>query len=115
MSVAAVGLILFSQVCLVAGQIWLKHAMNQTNHDQMKKRLFVRNFGLGIAAMTLWFLLWLGLMRHFDLSYLYPFEGLSPLLMAAGASFFLKEKMTWRLWGGILLISAGLALVSASS
>lgn len=114
MNLTAVFLIIFSQVCLVAGQIWLKHAMNQTHHETMKRSTFILNFALGIAAMTLWFLLWLGLMRHFDLSYLYPFEGLSPLLMAAGASFFLKEKMTWRLWGGILLISAGLALVSAS-
>lgn len=114
MTLTAILLILFSQCCLVAGQIWLKHAMNQTHHEEIKKSIFVRNFALGIAAMTLWFLLWLGLMRHFDLSYLYPFEGLSPLLMAAAASVFLKEKMTWRLWGGILLISIGLALVSAS-
>ncbi len=115
MNAVAIGLILFSQVCLVAGQIWLKHAMNQTNEETLKKSLFIRNFALGIGSLTLWFLLWLGLMRHFDLSYLYPFEGLSPLLMAAGASVFLKEKMTWRLWGGMLLISAGLALVSISN
>lgn len=114
MNVTAVGLIIFSQICLVAGQIWLKHAMNETNAEQTQKKKFIFHFALGIGAMTIWFLLWLGLMRHFDLSYLYPFEGLSPLLMAAGASVFLKEKMTWRLWGGILLISAGLALVSAS-
>ena len=114
MSSAAIGLILISQICLVAGQIWLKHAMNETTAEETRKKKFALHFALGIAAMTLWFLLWLGLMRHFDLSYLYPFEGLSPLFMAAGASFFLKEKMTYRLWIGILLISAGLALVSAS-
>ncbi len=114
MNPVAISLILFSQVCLVAGQLWLKHAMNMTHGETLDKKKFVPIFALGLSVLTLWFLLWLGLMRHFDLSYLYPFEGLSPLLLAGGASFFLKEKMTLQLWGGILLISAGLALVSAS-
>lgn len=114
MNPVAIGLILFSQVCLVAGQIWLKHAMNMTNGDSLSKRKFIPMFALGIGAMTAWFLIWLGLMRHFELSYLYPFEGLSPLLLSSAASVFLKEKMTVRLWCGILLISAGLSLVAAS-
>ena len=88
--------------------------MNLTHLSPVDWRRFARVFSLGIAAMTLWFLVWLGLMRHFDLSYLYPFEGLSPILLVAGASAFLKEKMTARLWIGTLVISLGLALVAAS-
>ncbi|MDD2710226.1 MAG: EamA family transporter [Verrucomicrobiae bacterium] len=108
------GLILFSQICLVAGQLWLKHSMNMTHHTTMDRSLFAKIFLAGIAAMTLWFFLWLGLMRHFDLSYLYPFEGLSPILLVIGANFFLHEKMTLQLWIGTLFISAGLSLVAMS-
>lgn len=88
--------------------------MNMTHRSPVDWSRFAGVFLMGIASMTLWFLLWLGLMRHFDLSYLYPFEGLSPILLVAGAKFFLKEKMTPRLWVGTLIISAGLALVAAS-
>jgi drug/metabolite transporter (DMT)-like permease len=107
-------LLLLSQVSLVGGQLWLKHAMNMTHQQPVAWRRFTGIFSAGIAAMTLWFLLWLGLMKQFDLSYLYPFEGLSPILLAIGAKFFLRESMTIRLWVGTLVISAGLALVAAS-
>ena len=46
--------------------------------------------------------------------FVYPFEGLSPILVMLGAAIFLKEKLTLRTWLGILLIGSGVALVSAS-
>jgi undecaprenyl phosphate-alpha-L-ara4N flippase subunit ArnE len=100
---------------MVGGQIFLKHALNSTvsgSETSTWKR--AAPFASGIGLMTLWFFLWLGLLSQVELSYLYPFDALSPLFMAFGASMVLKEEMTPRLWCGVLLIVAGLLIVGAS-
>jgi uncharacterized membrane protein len=60
------------------------------------------------------FFLWEGLLSKFDLSYLYPFDGLNRVVLMFAASIFLKEKMTLELWVGVALICAGVLLVSRS-
>jgi undecaprenyl phosphate-alpha-L-ara4N flippase subunit ArnE len=69
---------------------------------------------MGIAILALNFFLWLGLLPQFPLSYLYPFDGLTRLMVVVGAIVVLKEKVTPPLWAGMLLITIGIALVSAS-
>jgi len=64
--------------------------------------------------MAISFFLTLGLLQHFDLSYLYPFQGLSIIMITLLAAIVLKEKLTLQLAIGALLISAGVALVSLS-
>jgi undecaprenyl phosphate-alpha-L-ara4N flippase subunit ArnE len=64
--------------------------------------------------MGVGFFIWLALLSSLDLSFLYPFEGLNRLAMLIVAAFFLKEKVTARLWLGVVLISAGVALVASS-
>lgn len=103
-----------SEVCSIAGQVFFKLAMNKTNGGAFRLAQFVPIFGAGIAAMALGFFLWLGLMSKFELSYLYPFEGLNRLILVFAASYFLREKMTLTLWMGVLLITAGILLVSAT-
>ena len=97
----------------VVGQVLFKVAMNQTNGDWRLSR-FLPIFSAGIATMALGFFLWLGLMARFDLSYLFPFEGLDRLLLVFAASVVLKERMTPTLWLGVVLITAGIFLVSVS-
>ena len=63
---------------------------------------------------TISFFLTLGLLRHFDLSYLYPFQGLSVIFISVAAAFLLREKLTVQLILGSLLITAGVVLVSIS-
>lgn len=108
-------LIVFSQIFMVGGQIFLKHALNRKD-EMANASLWKRSapYVYGIGLMTGWFFLWLELLSQVELSYLYPFDALSPLFMAFGASLVLKEKMTARLWYGILLIITGLMLVGAS-
>ena len=53
-------------------------------------------------------------MQKWDLSYIYPFEGISPMLLVLAAWIILKEQMTWRSWIGVGVISAGVALVGMS-
>ena len=108
-------LIIVSQAFMVGGQIFLKHAMNDTAAESEAVRWKqVVPFACGIGLLTLWFFLWLELLSQVELSYLYPFYALSPLFMAFGASMMLKEKMTPRLWCGVLLIVVGLLIVGAS-
>jgi uncharacterized membrane protein len=64
--------------------------------------------------MTISFFLTLGLLQRFDLSYLYPFQGLSVIMITVMAAIMLKEKLTLQLTVGSLLISAGIVLVSLS-
>ena len=108
-------LVILSQAFMVGGQIFLKHALNSaTEGSDAPRWKQAAPFACGIGLMTLWFFLWLGLLSQVELSYLYPFDALSPLFMAFGASVALKEKMTPRLWCGVLLIACGLLIVGAS-
>ena len=106
MTPAVFVLVVISEICRVVGQIFFKHAMSG---GQGKKAL-----AAGVVAMAAGFFLWLGLLKKFDLSFLYPFEGLNNVVVTAAAWFFLKEKMTVSLWVGVTLICAGIVLVSRS-
>lgn len=100
-------LVLFAESCSVVGQIFFKHAMAGKARKGAK-------LTAGVAAMAVNFFLWEGLLSKFDLSYLYPFDGLNRIVLVLAASIFLKEKMSLNLWVGVLLISAGVLLVSRS-
>jgi uncharacterized membrane protein len=107
-------LILIALVTFVAGQLLLKKGMELTTDTRRRKRGVVLFLGSGIVAMTISFFLTLGLLQRFDLSYLYPFQGLSVILIAITAAVTLREKVTLQLTIGVLLISAGIILVSLS-
>lgn len=99
-------LLLLSQLFLVAAQVLIKRGLNGT-----KRTAFI---AAGIACMTGWFLLWTGLLRHHDLSLIYPFQGVAPVLMVIASVLFLHERITWRTTFGVILIAAGTALVGIS-
>ncbi len=111
MSFFAWMLVVISQIALVAGQIFLKHAMSRR---EMGAGDWVGQLILGITSMTVWFLLWLGVMHQIELSKLMPLEGISPLLIVIGAMVFLGERLNWRGWAGAVLTCVGVLLVSAS-
>ena len=114
MSLLAWGLVLISQLALVAGQIFLKRAMSRRELGGEEKRGWIGQLSIGIATMTLWFLLWLGVMHQVELSKLMPLEGISPLLIVLGAAVFLGESLNARGWAGVGLTCFGVLLVSIS-
>lgn len=114
MSLLVWTLLIISQLALVAGQIFLKRAMSRREHGGEKAKGWITTLVIGIATMTVWFLLWLGIMSKVELSKQMPFEGISPLLIVLGAAFFLHERLNWQGWAGIVLTCLGVALVSAS-
>lgn len=106
---ALIGVWLFA---FCVGQLLLKPAMDSEHPRPMPVRL---KFGVAaIGSMTISFFLGIGLLQKLDLSFLFPFQGLSVLLIAGFATLFLKEKLTVPLVTGALLITVGVMLVSAS-
>jgi uncharacterized membrane protein len=103
----AVILCLICQVLIVPGQLLLKRGISGRKPRQVY-------FVLGIACMALWFFLWLGLMGHWELSKLYPFEGLNPGLMAIAAWLMLGEKLPLKAWIGLGLVCVGIVFVAVS-
>ena len=110
MNVLSFFLVLIAETCAITGQVFFKLAMTHS----VGRKAFLTRFISGVAVMTVGFFLWVGLLSKFELSYLYPFDGLSRILLVFAAMIFLKEKMTAALWVGVSLITAGVVLVSAS-
>lgn len=103
-------LISLTLLAFVAGQLLLKHAMEH----ELRSARFAKFFSSGLVAMTFSFFVTLGLLRQFDLSYLYPFQGMSVVIITILAAVILRERLTARLLLGAILVSAGVVLVSLS-
>jgi uncharacterized membrane protein len=100
-------LIVVSLLSFVAAQLILKRAMEATTTTGFRNTQFVWKVIGGILLMTISFFLTLGLLQRFDLSYLYPFQGLSVIFITLMAAVVLKEKLNTQLAIGALLISVG--------
>src|SRR5579859_4205830 len=85
-------LCLFCQVLIVAGNLMLKHAMAGMDGQQRSRLQTGLWLFAGIALFTLWFFLWLNLLSKYELSQLYAFEGLAPVLLMASAWLFLRSE-----------------------
>jgi len=107
-------LILLWLATFVSGQLLFKRAMETSRKARFRNRRTITTLSIGIAVMTCSFVLNLGLLQHFDLSYLYPFQGSSIIIITLLAAVILKERLTPRLIIGTLLITAGVVFVSMS-
>jgi drug/metabolite transporter (DMT)-like permease len=110
-------LIFVSVATFVAGQLLLKRAVNQLEElpsGDPRRRRAVLIFAASIFSMAITFFVNIGLLQKLELSYLFPFQGLSIIVVAFGSALFLKEKLSVELVTGAILVTAGLILVSAS-
>jgi uncharacterized membrane protein len=114
MTIVAFFFIVVSLLSFVGAQLILKRAMEATRTIGFRNSRFVWMVAAGVVLMTISFFLTLGLLQRFDLSYLYPFQGLSVIFITLLAALVLKEKLNTRLAIGALLISVGIVLVSMS-
>jgi drug/metabolite transporter (DMT)-like permease len=110
-------LIILSLVTFVAGQLILKVATTKfdehhSGDPQRKQVLWI--FGASIFSMAISFFVNIGLLQKLDLSYLFPFQGISIILVAFCSAFFLKERVSVELVAGVLLVTVGAVLVGAS-
>ena len=114
MTPVALLLVILSELSSMTGQVLFKLAVNESDESAKRRGKFLPIFAAGVVAMAVGFFAWLTLLSKFELSFVYPFEALSRLMLMFGAVLFLKEKMTGRLWAGTLLITCGIVIVSAT-
>ncbi len=106
-------LAILCQFFVVAGQIFFKRAMRQTAVPRSKFH-YLRELGAGIFLMSLWFFIWVNLLEGENLSRIFPFEGLNPVLMVGAAWLLLRERLSWDTAIGVALICGGIFLASGS-
>jgi uncharacterized membrane protein len=105
-------LVFTALLAFVAGQLLLKKAMDAANLSGFKSWKFLAPFAIGIFLLTVQFFLNLGLLQRYDLSFIYPFQGLSVIIISGAAAIVLRERLTLQLVAGSVLISIGIVLVS---
>src|SRR4051812_1658428 len=91
----------------VGGQLVLKKAMASSEGVGFRSREFLVPFVTGIFLMTVQFFIGLGLLQRFDLSFVYPFQGLGVIIITFAAAFLLRERLTFQLAIGSALVSVG--------
>ena len=99
---------------VVAGQLLVKHAMEESNRLGFRNRSVLTLFFSGVASLTISFFLTIALLQHFDLSFFYPIQGSTVVLIVLAAVVVLREKLSLPLLFGSLLISIGIVIVSLS-
>src|SRR5262245_22351007 len=120
-------LILFIAIVVLggtAGDISVSHAMKQIGDiETLRPRTICQALGrafrmgwmwLGIAMMAVAFFSLLALLSWADVSIVVPATALSYVAAAFGAKFLLHENVAPLRWAGVLLVCAGVALVSVS-
>ena len=107
MTGVAIALALVCQLFLVAGQVLLKRGMSATP-------VRIAIVAAGVACLAAWFFLWLGLLAEWELSRIFPFEGLNPALVVVSAALFLRERVSLSAWAGVALVSVGVTIIAVS-
>ena len=77
--------------------------------------LFQPWVALGVVLLVLWQLSRMALLSWADLSYVVPVTSIGYVVVALIGKLLLNEAITTRRWAGILLIMAGVALVSGGA
>lgn len=77
--------------------------------------LFQPWVALGVALLVVWQLSRMALLSWADLSYVLPVTSVGYVVVALIGKLLLNETISGRRWAGIVLIMAGVALVSRSA
>src|SRR5207302_11045409 len=77
--------------------------------------LFQPWVSLGVVLLILWQLSRMALLSWADLSYVLPVTSVGYVLVALAGRVLLNEQISSKRWAGIVLIVAGVALVSGGS
>jgi len=103
----------------VFGDFFLKRGMSAapeiTGPAGYISTLFQPWVALGVALLIVWQLSRMTLLSWADLSYVLPVTSIGYVLVALVGRALLNEQITPVRWGGIVLIMAGVALVSGGT
>ncbi len=103
--------------CNVFGNFFLKWGMPPELSSPLEfiTVLFRPWVSLGVLLLIVWLLSRMALLSWADLSYVLPVTSVGYVLVAIVGKVLLNEQITARRWSGIVLIVAGVALVSAAT
>jgi drug/metabolite transporter (DMT)-like permease len=101
------------------GDFFLKRGLPESAHLTAPLEyigaLFQPWVALGVVLLIVWQLSRMALLSWADLSYVLPVTSVGYVLVALIGKVLLNETITGRRWAGIVLIMAGVALVSGGS
>ena len=101
------------------GDFFLKRGLPDSAHLSSPldyiAALFQPWVALGVLLLIVWQLSRMALLSWADLSYVLPVTSVGYVLVALIGKVLLNEAITGRRWAGIVLIMAGVALVSGSA
>ncbi|MBC7526925.1 MAG: EamA family transporter [Chthonomonadaceae bacterium] len=110
-------MMLFSTAAVSVGEAMLSKGMRQTNAivgglwEQIRGTITNFQVVVGVALMTLYFILYALSLKQADFSFVLPLTALSYLLGAILAKYYLGETVTMTRWLGTLVITLGVAIV----
>jgi drug/metabolite transporter (DMT)-like permease len=121
MSIANIGLLLFSVLLAATGQLMLKHGMQlataRSHATGTSLALTAATTPLvigGLAVFAVSAVAWLATLSRLPLSVAYPFNALGYLLILGASVLLLHEKASPLTWVGSLLVVSGLLIVVLS-
>ncbi len=71
-------------------------------------------FWMAVSCMATFFFIWTSVLSFADLTFVLPLTALTYVFSAILAPYLLSEVVTPTRWAGVLLITAGVALVALS-
>jgi drug/metabolite transporter (DMT)-like permease len=116
-------LLLLTVLLNTAFQLSLKHGIMALRGISLQNMLHPRSIAqlltsryllVSAALMASSMLLWLKVLSMTELSFAYPFQSLTLVLISVGSIIVLKERIGSRQWTGIALIMFGIFLISQS-
>src|SRR5450631_3263592 len=101
------------------GDFFMKRGLPESAHLSRPLEyigaLFQPWVALGVVLLIVWQMSRMALLSWADLSYVLPVTSVGYVLVALMGKVLLNEQITSQRWAGILLIVAGVALVSVGS
>lgn len=107
---------LLQSLCLALGQIFMKYATMWEDRFGLTWRIFANWWLLATGvAMVSATLLWMYLLKYYDLSVVHPLSAASFIFSMLLAWIFLGEAIPLVRWLGVAMIIGGMFLISRSA
>jgi drug/metabolite transporter (DMT)-like permease len=117
-------LIALTSICDTISQIFLKSTINSLSFNFswhltrffrfILKIMLTPLVWLGLFFSATSLCIWLFVLSKADLNFAFSADSMHYIFIALAAKFFLKEKVGWQRWLGILSIIVGIVFVSLS-
>lgn len=117
-------LIVITSICDTISQLFLKNSINSLNLNinSIKKvfgfiirLILIPRVWIGFIFSCLSLFIWLFVLTRADLNFAFSVDSMHYIFIAFASSLILKERVGFKRWMGIIIIVAGIILVTLSS